>query len=349
MKTMWMLAPMAIFLLGFTKGPENNPETGQTHIVSCFNQINQKPSENGLYSPAFRAAWTLLKDNIVHKDLRVFPPNETMHCLNRMPFQIPDNGSWVAEAGMIEDGILDQIQNKLKQQFGEEDPSLDIYQNEEDGIVCYARFRTSLQFQVPFRSLIWNFGPEGQSTPVYCFGVPKYGEQPDPDQRMRRQVNLFDYRSDEDFIVQIPDADSVRELILARVPFQGDLLSTLALVSGRMQYGYPDKMTHLDELVIPKISLSVEQVYEEFIGKHLTNPGFERFTFIDASQKIDFTLNESGASATVDGKIIHIKGPHSRILKFDQPFLLILRPVGSEEPDLVVWIANTDFLIPAKS
>ncbi|MFC2102390.1 hypothetical protein ACFLS7_05300 [Bacteroidota bacterium] len=344
MKTPILILTAVIFLLGNPFANSSQPDK-ETVILSCLSQPAYQ-NQNLLYSPAFKASWTMLKEDVLGADIRLHQPGQTLFCLNRNPFNPPHNQEWLALSGYIQHGIIDQIQKSLQAEFGITDPDLDQFRGEREGIVCYSYLQTSVTFKYPFPSFEWKFSEEEKTVPVACFGLPKVGEGPDPAEKIRRQVRLFDYRSDDDFILQIPDADSAKEIILAKVPFQENLQSTVANVSGRVQSGYQDELTLLDELMIPKINLSAVQHYAELEGKYLTNPGFTDYFFASACQKISFSMDESGALAQVTGEIIMLKGPHSRILAFDKPFLLILRSIGATEPDLVIWFANADFLVP---
>jgi len=344
MKTVFLFIWTLIFLTESSAFGQTDLNE-QATVIPCMAQP-ASCHQNIIYSPAFRASWTMLKEDIIGADIRLRYPVPLLPCLNNSPFHPLQNEGWFVRSGYIQHGIIDQIQEALKATFGITEHDLDRYRKEKEGIVCYSYLRTSIRFKYPFRSLEWQFGEGDKRVAVSCFGLPKFGERPDPVEQVRRQVTMFDYRSDHDFIIQIPDADSTRELILAKVPFQGDFLSTVAHVSGRIQYGYPDMLTRLDELIVPKINLSAVQHYTELEGKYLTNPGVTDYFFASACQKITFSMDEAGASATVNGQIIKIKGPQSRILAFDKPFLLIVRTIGSAEPDLVIWIANTDYLVP---
>lgn len=346
MKTYAMMIPIAIFLNGI---PASFPEMadGHTEVIPCLSQ-HLSQQNNILYSPTFRASWTLLKEEIVGEDIRLRQPDPLVHCLNGTPYHPPLNKEWFFKAGYIENGIIDQIQESLENQFGITEPDLDLFKKEREGIVCYSYLKTSVRFKYPFQSLQWKFMNEEKEVTVSCFGLPKFGERPDPVGPVRKQVRLFDYKHANEFIIQIPDADSAKELILAKIPFQDDLLTTVANVMGRIQYKFMDELTRLDELIIPKINLSVEQHYQELEGKYLTNNKFTDYFFVLASQQINFSMDESGAVAEVNGQIIKIKGSQSRILAFDKPFLVILRSVGALEPDLVIWVANADFLLPVR-
>jgi hypothetical protein len=100
-----------------------------------------------------------------------------------------------------------------------------------------------------------------------------------------------------------------------------------------------------DRLVIPKLKLNISREYAELYGKRLLNKGFEDYFFAAAAQTVSLELNERGASADSEAKLILKKGPGPRTMIVNRPFLLMMRERGSERPYLAVWIENPDHLL----
>jgi hypothetical protein len=138
--------------------------------------------------------------------------------------------------------------------------------------------------------------------------------------------------------------DPGKEVILAKIPFGRTLSGMIRDIDGRINLPGETRLSEIDELVIPKIKFDTEHSYNEFLGLHLRNAGFEEYFFAHMLQNIRFRLDESGAEAVATGEIVLHKGPVSRFYIFDKPFMVILRDKDSCEPDMVVWIDNTGIL-----
>ncbi|MFH0760632.1 MAG: hypothetical protein V2A67_03920 [Bacteroidota bacterium] len=319
-------------------------ESGSLQVIPDT-RMPADPAGNILYAPTFRAAWTMLKDDIIKSDIRLKKPVPVVKYLNQNPYSVRNDPDWMALAGFVDTGIIDRINAELLTRFNTRQSGLEKYAGEKDGIICYSRFHKSITFNVPFETMNWTFNSGNTSTEVKCFGVTRMGGG--EKERMRKQTQLFDYRNPDDFILILSGADPGKEIVLAKTEFQGSVQEMIGLVNDRIRNSYPDGIADFDELIIPKINLSENHTYRELIGKFLANRDFQDYFFAEAGQEISFSLNETGAVAEATGTIVKIKGPVPRNYVFDKPFLLIFRNVGSDESDLVLWVANTDFLVPS--
>lgn len=313
--------------------------------IFVISHLDEKlPSNtNIVYAPAMRAAWTLLKEEIIGEDIRLEKPLSLASALNGAPYDVPENPGWLAMAGFIEDGIIGRINQTLLDRYGscEHGPG---EVNEKDGIVCYATMHAAAGFGQEFETLQWDFRGDEGSIPVECFGVSKgtgAGKA-----AMREQVRIHDYRHRDDFIVSLSSRDEGKEVILAKVEREGTLLGTLQGINERMSLPGVSKVGENDELVVPKIHFEVDRSFDEILGLHLRNKGFEEYFFARMGQFMEFRLDESGAEATATGEIVLLRGPESRVYIFDKPFLVILRDRNAVEPDLVAWADNAGILVP---
>jgi len=287
----------------------------------------------------------MLVTDIIGENVKTVNSIPLVEEMNQNPFR-PDNPSdWVIEAGTVTDGIIEKIKQSLMYKFQETDLSLDKYRKELDAIICYARMVKVMSFKYPFESIEWNFNANNEIRKVSCFGISKRRSDEDKDlTEMQQQVAIYDYRNPDDFIVTLATADPSMEIILAKIAPGATLESAVTRVNERMERSIPEDFSNIDEIMIPKINLKSEKTYQELISQFLANKGFEDYFFAEAKQEVEFILDESGALAKVTGEIVKIKGPTSRIYAFDKPFLVICRDKGSEEPDIVAWIADTDVM-----
>jgi len=327
---------------------QDNPvkPTENTQVIS---QLEEKIdlSKNIVYASTFRASWTMLKENVISDNVIVNGAYQFGTMMNKSPYH-PSTEDWVVEAGFVEDGVLNRIDNSLQTKFGIRETDLDQFEDERDAIICYSYFQKALTFKYPFESLEWEFKSNGESYRVACLGVSKSGERDQTEElkARNRQVTIFDYRNPDDFIVRLVGKEENKEIILAKVHPAKTLKETMITVLVRMQLAAPEELIFLDELVIPKINLEIEHSYDELLGKFLANPGFKEYFFARASQDINFSLDETGAQGSATGEIVKIKGPTSTLYHFDKPFLVIMKDKDQAEPDLVMWIANAEYLAP---
>ena len=319
-------------------------QTGETEPdVFVIAHLNEKipSSSNIVYAPTFRASWTILKNEIIGADIVLTKSLSLTAGLNRHPFYVPDKKDWLAMAGFVEKGILKEISSAMQEKFGINKTGLGRFTDDE-GIVCYSYMSKTLRFAQTFETLSWDFLSNEESQTVECFGVSK-GSGKDKE-AMRNQVSIHDYRNPDDFIISITSEEPGKEIILAKMERGGTISGMIKEIDARIDSPGKEKLSEIDELVIPKIEFDIEHSYNELLGLFLKNKGFEDYFFARAIQKISFTLDESGAEAKATGEILLKKGPRSRLYILNKPFMVILRDTGSSEPDLVAWVDNTDIL-----
>jgi len=333
------------FLGSLASQDKPNDKTASTQVIPHLEEKIDF-TKNIVYAPTFRASWTMLKEDILHNNVIVGGAYQFGTMMNKSPYRPEHIDDWVLHAGFVEEGIIENINSSLQSKFGISETDLDQFKDEKDAIICYSRFQKALIFNYPFEELEWDFECNGESKRIKCFGVSKSGEREQTDELKARnqQVRVYDYRNPDDFIVRLEGKEENKEIILAKVQPNKTIKETLITVLVRMQLAAPEELIFLDEMVIPKINVNIEHSYDELSGQHLSNPGWTEYFFARASQEIHFSLDETGAQGNATGEIVKIKGPQSTLYIFDKPFLVIMKEKDVAEPDLVMWIANTDYL-----
>jgi hypothetical protein len=296
-----------------------------------------------------------------------------------------DPADYVALAGRVSEDIEGQIKDVMREKF-DRNVKLDFHLNKDDpysasNIVFY----TYLQKQLPFDP--WFEVKEtplcfNQKTPVQAFGV-----QQDP--KIAEQVVVFDYRNDDDFIIQLQSSPKVIEamdwgmlpehplitddIVLAKISPQATLLDTLNAVLFRIREPVVERIKRLppwearapkelfapklnlaykDELWIPKLRLNVDHRYGELAGVSWLNENAYRGWINQARQIIDLTLDEKGAEVNSEagGTADATLGvPQPRKFIFDKPFLLYFKMKEARYPYLALWVDNADFLVKFES
>jgi len=341
---------MKTFILSFTLGLvllfSANGQQGRIRLIASFKEKTD-PSFNIVYSPAFCAAWTMLKEDIVKEDIKIKDNLSLVQYLNEVTYRPACAGHWVVQAGFTGKGIIDSIKNSMKLSFGKDFTDLDEFKNEDEAIICLACFNEDVSFNVPFETMEWNFISSGKNTAVSCFGVAR-SENTESEDPVRDQVKIYDYRNPDDFIAVIHCRDKEKEIILAKTGFRRSLSYMRDLIYDRIEQTYAENLAGQDELIIPRISLSAIKSYSELIDRRLVNKGFEDYFFVRAEHRVDFKMEESGASVKAGGTIVMKKGPVPRIYSFDKPFFVIVKEKNASVPDLLAWIVDDEFLVKTR-
>ena len=164
-----------------------------------------------------------------------------------------------------------------------------------------------------------------------------------------QQVEVFDYKNKDNFIVRIKSNNQNEEIILAKVQLCGTLRATVEQTNARINNNVPVLMAKTDKLIVPKINFDIHHKYNQLKDKYLANKGFEEFYFLEASQSIQFSMNESGVFADSSVELVlNQKGPQPKELVFNEPFLLMIKNAQSNEYDLIVWINDLELLKRSK-
>ncbi len=340
LRIQWLLIPVSISFFQVL--------SQQTQTITHLDEKLQD-NQNILYSSTFRAAWTNLKENVFGEDILLQKPLSIAHQLNKNPvhFDESDQNIYI-KSGFIDDGVLDEIIQDLRKNYGIDDAGLDDYYHAEAGIISFALMKKTIGFKYKFQSMDHLFESEGMKTKVAGFGINNIGSETDQ-KHLLSQVKLYDFLSDQDFIVKLFGDQEEWEIILAKVNLEKTLKETLNKVMMRVSKGNSQRLSFHDELVIPKIRISEITEYKQLYGKHLANKGYETYYFIAALQKINFSMDESGVVANASAEIVlEKKAPKPKHLVFDKPFLLMLKRKDHNEPDLVVYIQNQEFLVPVE-
>jgi len=168
------------------------------------------------------------------------------------------------------------------------------------------------------------------------------------DQKKADQVYILDYKNNDDFIIRLKTKEIREELILAKIPPQKTLLETYTHV--RQRIANFKKITFLQEretLQIPIIDIKAAHQFAELGNQRILNKNLSNMLIGQASQTIQFRLDETGATAIFMAKMV-VEGISDNIprhLIFDSPFLLYLKEKKANYPYLIIWIENSELLV----
>lgn len=333
---------LTIFILPFYRGSER--EYKKTELTPHLNvKINE--TDNVVYASSFNLAWEMLQNKIIKDDIRTAENIPLVEYLNRSHPAPVDERHSVNMAGFVSNGIENKINKALGKRFNKS-VDLSAYTEEPSNIICYSFFKKILRFKTKFETFDqpFPFYSGGNQYDVECFGVWNVGRS-EQHQGIRKLVKVIDYKSAQDFVISISNPDEGDELIIALLKPENTLNETIDRVYRRITKSDPSDLTENDRLIMPKVIIDIKRKYEELYGVYLMNKGFEKYFFAEALHDVNFVLNESGAFADSEAKIVLKKGPGPRTMMVNRPFLLTMREKSAEAPYLAAWITNPELLV----
>ena len=319
------------------------------------------PKVNTLWCGTLQLAWNEAV-SLVGEKLDFQPPSgpsvppaseKEIDFLNRQEFQARDlaPGSYVALADFERNQVEARIRAALANVFqGAASPELipPTPRNPgPDDFVAYAYLYKNLAFAVPFGAIpSQRFGDRD----VQAFGFNQDMHLPAQPQG---QVLIYDYKSSDDFVIELKSKSTDDQLILAKIAPGASLGATAAETLRRMKLSLPEAAGPGDALSIPKLNFDLRKDFRELEGLTL-QPGPSTKIHLPLSltkveQLVRFQLNEKGAilksEAVIVARALAMMSRHQMI--FDRPFLLMMKQKNFNAPYLELWIANTTLLIPS--
>jgi hypothetical protein len=310
---------------------------------------------NSVYCATFQLAWDRLREDVIRAPIELDGTPDMVRELNRHAFPRDSlaKDAYVAMAGEISRGVLEDIRSQMKAKFPLVTPRLEP-RPDPDGLVAYAYLQKRLPFATSFDRLKQplRFHATDGETEVASFGIEDFRSHDTCEKTLRAQVDVVDYIGRDDFVLELHTEQD--RIVLAKIPRAATLAEALATVEARSSQPRGrnvQKQLDLEEpLVIPLLSLFVDRGYTELIGRPVLNPGFTEHRVADARQLIRFQLDESGAileseadiMTTVDGDE---PPPEPRRFVFDRPFLICLQQRQAKQPYFVMWVENAEVLV----
>lgn len=327
--------------------------------ISPYLEAPVDSANNTLYCAAFQMAWSKMRNQVVKEDIRLADSPLSARQLNRQLLGNDDvsNSSYVAEAGVLSQDLIERINNELRKKFdNQEGESFRIPQTStgERSIIAYAHLQKNLEFRTEFEKLATPvfFQADGSPIPVGAFGIEKLSHSNHLHQKLQGQVVIYDYRDDNDFILSLRSKSDEDEIILAKVKPGKDLLVTYQTVAERIGNGNKTMLLENESLKIPKIDFDLSHSFTELEGKRLLNNGWEGWQVTNALQDTRFKLDEKGAVLKSSAFFMATKeeapapgNAKPRTFIFDKPYLIYLKQKLGKYPYLVLWINNPELMV----
>jgi len=338
----------------------NSSDLKQTSIIPT---LDYPPPEqqNVIWCSAFQIAWDKLKNDIIGGPVEVIGAEDLTMYLNRVVTSQEDieEESYYANAGIVGEGIIEQIQSDMSQRFPSRPVSFDDEEYDTDPnsmILTYSYLNANVEFEHPFytnfRALTFQ-DSNGTRTKVTSFC--NFSQIEDPNQeKVNEQVDVLFGKSDEadnsdEFAVDLCKYTQPYQVILATVPRQETLSEMISYVESKIsEFSSDPNYTHLreldpsDKLIIPDVLYKLTHHFKELEGKVIGNQPWclEGYFIWKAVQMIDFSLTRTSI-------ILHPNPAlgRGRYIRFDKPFLIYVKKRGAEySPIFVMWVDNAELL-----
>ena len=291
---------------------------------------------NVLWCVTFQLAWNELCA-LLGEDIHADNAHPMVARLNKETATADDldEASYVAMAGLVADGIIERIQEALQEKFeGQANPEL-LPASESlppHLPIAYAYLFKHLPFEWAFTRLRdpLEFG----QTQVASFGIEQYWGHQKNEVKMASQVAIFDYRSDDDFVIELKTRAEEDRLILAKVAPSRTLGETVAGVRQRVATSRATKIEESEDLTVPVLNFDILREYAELYD----------IGIVATFQQIRFRLDETGAVLKSEA-ITFMASPPRRFV-FDKPFLILLERRGAKNPYFALWVDNAELLVP---
>ena len=302
---------------------------------------------NVLWCATTQVAWNELC-RLVGEDIQMESEDPMVAILNRKDVTRADldEQTYIATAGIVGEGILEDIQRKLNDRFaGKAAPKLAPIPGSlpRDWFVAYAYLFANLPFEWAFERLEYplKFG----ETDVENFGINQFLEGQENEEKAASQLLIYDYRNADDFIIELKTKLAGHRLLLAKVPPESTLKATILATQKRVAAVQPTTMEKCNDLLVPVLNFDTTREYTELQGKPLSvgNPRFNGREIAIALQQIRFRLDERGA--VLKSEAIFVPGIGQNLV-FDKPFLIMIQYDKGQLPYFALWVDNAELLVP---
>jgi hypothetical protein len=355
-KNIYQLLVLLIAICVFTCNKKAHDVLTQPNtIITPDMEANIVEGQNMVYCSTFQIAWNMLQDEVLGEKVLLEGRPTVADLLNKQLSTKKDisESSYVAMGGELTDDFLKHLNMSLREKFGDEAPPEVTATNEKD-ILLYAFLYKNLLFNKEFERLPKpiEFYSHGTQTSLRGFGI-EYPPYDKDTSQLRRQVMVFDYKDEDNFVIGLLSKSSDDEIILAKTQPAESLLKTITHVNDRIISSKASFLEEKEPLHIPAIQLNKHHSFIELKGKHIENKDkLYGYYISDALQWVKFRLNEKGALLKSEALVRVSAGPSqyaNRTFIFNKPFLIYLKEKNGKYPYFAMWVENPDTLVQYES
>jgi hypothetical protein len=168
---------------------------------------------------------------------------------------------------------------------------------------------------------------------------------------MARQISILDYRTPDDFVIELKTNSPADRLILAKIAPAPSLAATIAATLARSDPSDAKPAWPSDVLAVPKMNFDITRKFTEFRGAMLVPAASGRsggLSVLDAVQNIRFLMNEKGVKLKSESQIsfgCSVAPMPEHVMIFDKPFLVLMIHGRSAHTYFACWVANSELLV----
>jgi hypothetical protein len=345
----------------------------QTSIIVTLDSPFPK-YHNVIWCSTFQMAWDILKLYIIGEPVEVPGAEELVGRLNSAEFSDEDIEveSYLAMAGLLEEGIIEEIQDEMTQLFPSEPAPVfdDMNELPLETIIAYSYLDANIEFSYPFYAGNNEFNfqdSNGTVTEVTSFCTRS---DSDSENMVREQVDVLYYNKDEqtgqtEFAVDLCKYTNQYQVVLACVPQQENLGKTVDYVEREISeflldpnYEQLRKLKPAiiggrfgeqpaDSLTVPDMFYKLTHHFAALEGKAIGNQPWldQGYIMGKAMQVTNFALGRTGPVLKLDEDIVVTSATSVRRFDFNRPFLIYIKkrePMAS--PFFVMWVDNAELM-----
>jgi len=300
-----MIIALSLFLMNSahaeqTEGIQTNPSAAVKDIDLLPAMASVSSSPNRIWVGTFQLVWNELIDEYVKKPVKFAGYNsDNVKLLNKRTFSKnnihPD--AYYIKSGPVSPELKEEIENGIKEKFNETSDILDSFDWSEDEqkLFIYAMLKKDFKFLVSFDKLPDNYFGSSR-TPVPYFGINNSSWY-----RLRKNVVVMFYNSDNDFAVKLltRGRDTV---ILYRTDDDTTFDEYYENLDEKYKaYKGTRRFTGTDSITIPDLSLYIESGFPEFEGHRIKGTNMQ----IDKTiETVDFKMNKNGVKLKSEAAIM---------------------------------------------
>ena len=326
------------------KEEEKLVDDGEIKVVPT---MNDEILGNAAWCGTLQLAWNDLMEKSGGE--LIFDPEITMATnLNKKDFtkENVSEDDYYQTYGLQTKKLKEKIEKNLKDKFDETSDILDDFQwydtEKEAGSTYffYAMLKKVFNFEYVFDDLDDGIFENGKYKDVKYFGVTT-----STDERVRSQIRILYYNSDDDFAVSLRTKEG-EEIILCNNPEGKNFKEIYDNINNKnKKYSGMRILEDIDDFKMPNLKFNLEEKYKDLTGKSFTTENSEG-AINAVIQTIEFELNKKGGklkseaaiSADITSAIEEPKTP--KHLYLDDSFVMFLVEEDKDTPYFAVKISD---------
>lgn len=333
----------------------NNNQENKKNVndIEVLATMQDELKEDSTWCGTFQLVWNDMQNELVKQDIVFTPQLNIVENLNKQSFKENDisKDSYYKKWGLKNLELKEEIEKGIKEKFDETSDILDGLDWSEAGLndendastdryLFYAMLKKKFEFEKEFTKL-----KEGNFANKYK-NVKYFGIDEETEEKVRNQVEVLYYNSDEDFAV-ILNTKELEQVILIRNPEGKTFEEIYENVNKKVEDFEGNRVfTEQDTLKVPDIDIDLFKQYNELQNQEFVLSNGDTGEIIAAMQTIKMKLNNKGgeikSEAAIDMKTLSAvmnKPEEKRDFNFDDNYAIFLK---ESDKDLPYFAANIE-------